>query len=148
MSVNLAVLNDNGKKGDPVTASKLVFDVPYNESLIHEVITGLLSNSRSDTSMQKNRSDVSGGGCKPWRQKGLGRARAGSIRSPLWRGGGKTFGSQQTLHNKKINKKAYRTAVRSILSELVRQDRLFVVDSLAMNEVKTKENRKTQTEPN
>jgi large subunit ribosomal protein L4 len=138
VSVKIAVLNNNGKAGEPMTGAKDVFGKIFNEALVHEVVVGLMANSRSDTSMQKNRSACRGGGRKPWQQKGLGRARAGSIRSPLWRGGGATFGGQQANHAKKINKKAYREAMRSILSELVRQDRLMVVPSFDLKEAKTK----------
>ena len=138
MSIKLAVLNNDGKSGTPVSASEQIFGADYNEPLIHEVVTGLLANSRSDTSMQKNRSACRGGGRKPWQPPGLGRARAGTIRSPLWRGGGATFGGQQALHQQKIKKKAYRSAVRSSLSELVRQEKVFIVDGLTLSEPKTK----------
>ncbi len=139
MSVKLAVRKSDGKAGTPVNVSEQVFGAKYNEALVHEVVTGLMANTRSDTSMQKNRSAVSGGGIKPWRQKGLGRARAGSIRSPLWRSGGTTFGGQQASHQKKINKKAYRAAIRAMLSELVRIERLFVIDDLSLSAPKTKD---------
>jgi len=105
---------------------------------VHEVVTAVMANRRSDTSMQKNRSACRGGGRKPWQQKGLGRARVGSIRSPLWRGGGATFGGQQALHNKKVNKKAYRVAMRSMLSELIRQERLVMIKTFDIKEPKTK----------
>jgi large subunit ribosomal protein L4 len=143
MSVKLTVLKADGKAGTPVTVSEDVFGRQLNESLVHEVITAVMANRRSDTSMQKNRSDRRGGGCKPWQQKGLGRARAGSIRSPLWRGGGVTFGSQQSLHHKKVNKKAYKAAMRSMVSELVRLERLVMVKSFELKEAKTKQMKAT-----
>lgn len=137
MSIELSVMQSGTQKGS-VTLADEVFAVPFNEGLVHEVVTGLMANRRSDTSMQKNRSSVRGGGVKPWRQKGTGRARAGSIRSPLWRGGGATFGNQQADHSKKINKKALRAALKSVFSELVRQDRLVVVENFAIESPKTK----------
>jgi large subunit ribosomal protein L4 len=116
-----------------------VFNVPYNEALIHQVVTSTMTNSRSGTKAQKTRADVSGGGAKPWRQKGTGRARAGSTRSPLWRTGGKVFAAQPKNYDQKINKKMYKGALRSILSELNRTERLIVVDKLVLNQPKTKE---------
>lgn len=139
MNTKVALIKKDGNPGAGVAVSDKIFAREYNEALVHEVITSILSSRRSGTSMQKNRSTRRGGGSKPWRQKGLGRARAGSIRSPLWRGGGVTFGNQQSNHDKKVNKKAYRAALCSILSELIRQDRLKTVKSLAVKEAKTKE---------
>ena len=115
-----------------------VFATDYNEPLVHQVLTSYLSTGRAGSRSLKSRSDVRGGGKKPWRQKGLGRARAGTIRSPLWRGGGVTFASGNRNYVKKVNKKMYRGAIRSILSELVRQDRLICIDELALSEAKTK----------
>lgn len=126
------------KGGAAVEGSEQVFGVDYNEALVHQVVTAYMAGARSGTKAQKNRSAVSGGGAKPFRQKGTGRARAGTTRSPLWRTGGKTFAAQPRSYAQKVNRKMYRGAVRSILSELVRQERLSVVDSLDLDEPKTK----------
>ena len=115
------------------------FSVPYNESLVHQVITAILSGARSGTKAQKNRSQVSGGGAKPWRQKGTGRARAGTIRSPIWRGGGVAFAATPRDYSKKINKKMYRAAISSIFSELHRQNRLVAIEQPKFEAPKTKE---------
>jgi large subunit ribosomal protein L4 len=115
------------------------FGRDFNEALIHQVVTAYLAGGRSGTRGTKSRSAVSGGGTKPWRQKGTGRARAGTIRSPLWRTGGHTFALSNQDHSQKINKKMYRGALRSILSEMVRQERLVIVDKFAVSEIKTKE---------
>lgn len=131
-------LNAKGDKGQQIEVSELVFGVDYNESLIHQVVTAFLAGGRSGTKAQKSRSDVSGGGIKPWRQKGTGRARAGSSRSPLWRKGGVTFAARPRNYEQKVNRKMYRAAMRSILSELIRQERLVVVDHLTIDEPKTK----------
>ena len=122
-----------------VQVSDDTFAVDFKESLVHQVVTACLSGARSGNAQQKSRSQVNGGGIKPWRQKGTGRARAGTIRSPLWRGGGATFASSPRDYAQKINRKMYRGAMRSILSELVRQDRLVAVDSFAVKKPKTKE---------
>ena len=122
-----------------VQVSDLTFGAEFNESLIHQAVVAFMAGGRQGTRAQKNRSDVSGGGRKPWRQKGTGRARAGTIRSPIWRGGGKTFASKPQDHAQKLNKKMYRGALRSILSELVRQERLVVVEQFAVEAPKTKE---------
>jgi large subunit ribosomal protein L4 len=114
------------------------FAKDFNESLIHQVVTAYLAGGRSGTRATKNRSAVSGGGAKPWRQKGTGRARAGTIRSPIWRSGGHTFALSPQDHSQKVNKKMYRSAMRSILSELIRQDRLTVVDKFSVDGPKTK----------
>jgi large subunit ribosomal protein L4 len=114
------------------------FGQDCNESLVHQVVTAYLAGARSGTRAQKNRAAVRGGGAKPWRQKGTGRARAGTIRSPLWRGGGVTFAASPRDYGQKVNKKMYRAAMRSIFSELVRQDRLLVISELALSEPKTK----------
>ena len=121
-----------------VQLSDAVFGKDFNESLIHQVVTAYLAGGRAGTKAQKTRSAVSGGGAKPFRQKGTGRARAGTIRSPLWRGGGKTFAAVPRDHSQKVNKKMYRGAVCSILSELVRQGRLVVVDDFAVEDAKTR----------
>ncbi|MFQ5470617.1 MAG: 50S ribosomal protein L4 [Gammaproteobacteria bacterium] len=122
-----------------VELSDSTFSCDFNEPLIHQVVTAYLAGARSGTRSHKSRSDVSGGGAKPWRQKGTGRARAGTSRSPLWRGGGKTFAAKPANHSQKINKKMYSSALRSILSELIRQERLLVLDKFAVEEPKTKE---------
>jgi large subunit ribosomal protein L4 len=110
--------------------SDAVFGVPYNEALVHQVVVAYAAAARAGTRAQKNRSDVRGGGAKPWRQKGTGRARAGSSRSPIWRKGGVTFAARPQNFEQKVNRKMYRGALRSILSELLRQDRLILVGSL------------------
>ncbi len=121
-----------------VALSDEVFGNDFNEALVHQVVTAYMNGARSGTKAQKSRADVAGGGRKPWRQKGTGRARAGTIRSPLWRGGGRTFAARPRDYSQKVNRKMYRSALRSILSELVRQDRLVVVDDFLIAEPKTK----------
>lgn len=116
-----------------------VFGVDYKPGLIHQVVTAYMAGARSGTKAQKNRSAVSGGGAKPYRQKGTGRARAGTSRSPLWRSGGVTFAAQPRSYEQKVNRKMYRGALRSILSELVRSDRLVVVKDINVGTPKTKE---------
>ncbi len=125
--------------GGSVEVSELSFGKEFNESLVHQVVTAYLAGARQGTRAQKTRSDVSGGGRKPWRQKGTGRARAGTIRSPLWRSGGVTFAARPQDHSQKVNKKMYRAAIRCIFSELVRQERLVVVEDLKVEAPKTKE---------
>ncbi|MCJ8169926.1 50S ribosomal protein L4 [Atopomonas sediminilitoris] len=114
------------------------FGADFNETLVHQAVVAYMAGGRQGTRAQKTRSEVSGGGKKPFRQKGTGRARAGTIRSPIWRSGGTTFAAKPQDHSQKLNKKMYRAAVRSILSELVRQDRLVVVESFAVDAPKTK----------
>jgi large subunit ribosomal protein L4 len=121
-----------------MTVADSVFSVEFNEPLIHQVLTTYLAGARSGTKAQKTRSEVRGGGRKPWAQKGTGRARAGTIRSPLWRSGGVTFAAKPRDYSKKINKKMYRAAMRSIFSELVRQERFVCVDEFDVTEAKTK----------
>ena len=121
-----------------VQVSDVTFGREYNEDLVHQVVTAYLSGARQGTRAQKTRSEVSGGGKKPWRQKGTGRARAGTIRSPLWRGGGIIFAAKPQDHSQKVNKKMYRAALQVILSELARQQRLIVVESFALEAPKTK----------
>ena len=116
-----------------------VFDAKYNETLIHQAVVAFMAGARQGTRAQKTRAEVSGGVKKPWRQKGTGRARAGSTRSPIWRSGGTTFAAKPQDHSQKINRKMYRAAIRSIFSELVRTDRLLVVESFAVDAPKTKE---------
>jgi large subunit ribosomal protein L4 len=122
-----------------VSVSDENFGQEFREALVHQVVTACMAATRSGNAQQKNRSAVSGGGVKPWRQKGTGRARAGTIRSPIWRGGGKVFPSMPRDYAQKINRKMYRAAMRSILSELVRQDRLVAVKSFAVDAPKTRE---------
>ena len=121
-----------------VTVSETAFGGDFNESLVHQVVTAYLAGGRAGTKAQKTRAMVSGGGSKPWKQKGSGRARAGSIRSPLWRGGGKSFAAAPRDHSQKVNRKMYRGAIRAILSELVRQERLVIVEDFALDGPKTK----------
>ncbi len=122
-----------------IEVSDANFAAEFNEPLVHQAVVAYLAGARAGTRAHKNRSAVRGGGKKPWRQKGTGRARAGTIRSPLWRGGGKTFAATPQDHSQKLNKKMYRAAIRSILSELVRQERLLVIDNFDMDKPKTKE---------
>lgn len=132
-------LHKTGKKrSGKVDLQDEVFGVRFNEPLIHQVLTAYLAGGRAGTKAQKTRAEVRGGGRKPWRQKGTGRARAGTIRSPLWRGGGKLFAAKPRDYSQKVNKKMYRGAMRSILSELARQDRLVIVDDLQLDQPKTK----------
>ena len=119
--------------------SETTFGREFNEALIHLVVVAYANGARQGTRAQKSRSEVSGGGKKPWRQKGTGRARAGSIRSPIWRSGGVTFAARPQDHSQKVNKKMYRAALQSILSELVRQERLIVVEQFAIDAPKTKD---------
>ncbi len=122
-----------------VDVADSAFDVKFNEPLIHQVVSAFLAGGRAGTKAQKNRSQVRGGGAKPWRQKGTGRARAGTIRSPIWTGGGRTFAARPRDFSQKVNRKMYRAALRSLFSELVRQDRLIVTESIEMKAPKTKE---------
>ena len=131
-------MNLNTASGGTVTVSEVAFGKDFNEPLVHQVVTAYLAGARQGSKAQKSRSQVSGGGKKPWRQKGTGRARAGTIRSPIWRGGGKTFAATPQDHSQKVNRKMYRGALQCILSELVRQERLVVVDEFAVSEPKTK----------
>jgi large subunit ribosomal protein L4 len=124
--------------GSALNVSDAVFGADYNENLIHQAVVAYQAGARQGTRGQKNRSAVSGGGKKPWRQKGTGRARAGTIRSPIWRSGGVTFAAQPQDHSQKVNRKMYRAALRTIMSELARQERLVVVESLDLAEPKTK----------
>lgn len=116
-----------------------VFDYNYNEGLIHQAVVAYMNKARAGTSAQKTRAEVRGGGKKPWAQKGTGRARAGSIRSPIWRSGGVTFASKQRDYSQKLNKKMYKRAVRSILSELIRNSRLIVLEDFQVETHKTKD---------
>jgi large subunit ribosomal protein L4 len=131
MHLNLAV-------GGRIEASDVVFDRAFNEALVHQVVNAYLAGARQGTRKQKTRSEVRGGGRKPWRQKGTGRARAGTIRSPIWVGGGRAFAARPQDHAQKVNRKMYRAAMRCILAELVRQERLVLVDHFAVAEAKTR----------
>lgn len=122
-----------------VAVSDATFGTEFNETLVHQAVVAFLAGARQGTRAQKTRSEVSGGGRKPWRQKGTGRARAGTIRSPIWRSGGKAFAAKPQNHAQKLNKKMYRGALRSILSELVRQERLVIVEQFDVAAPKTKE---------
>ena len=136
--MELQIKNASGAASGQIAVADETFARPFNEALVHQVVVAYLAGGRAGTRAQKNRSDVSGGGAKPWRQKGTGRARAGSSRSPIWRGGGVTFAARPQDHSQKVNRKMYRAAMRAIFSELLRQDRLLVVDALDMPEIKTK----------
>lgn len=125
--------------GSSVDVAESAFGVEFNGPLVHQVVTAFLAGGRAGTKAQKTRAEVRGGGVKPWNQKGTGRARAGSIRSPIWVGGGKAFAARPRDHSQKVNRKMYRGALRAVFSELVRQDRLVVTESLAMDAPKTKE---------
>ena len=125
-------------EGDPVTVSATAFGESFNEALVHQAVVAYLAGGRQGTKAQKSRADARGGGRKPWRQKRTGRARAGSIRSPLWRGGGRTFAARPRDHSVKLNRKMYRGAMRCICSELVRQQRLLATPSLSLEAPKTK----------
>ena len=125
------------EKESQVEVDERTFGAAFNEPLIHQVVTAYLAGGRQGTRAQKTRAMVRGGGAKPWRQKGTGRARAGSIRSPVWRGGGVTFAARPNNYAQKVNRKAYRVALRSILSELVRQERLIVLEEFTVDGPKT-----------
>lgn len=122
-----------------VEVSDSVFGTEFNEALVHQVVTAYLAGGRAGTRAQKTRAEKRGGGAKPWRQKGMGRARAGSTRSPLWRGGAPTFAAKPKNYAQKVNKKMYRCAIRSIMSELVRQERLLVMEDFSIDAPKTQE---------
>ncbi|MCK4675997.1 MAG: 50S ribosomal protein L4 [Gammaproteobacteria bacterium] len=124
---------------ETIAVSDAVFGLEYKESLIHQLVTAYMAAGRAGTSAQKNRSAVRGGGAKPWNQKGSGRARAGTSRGPLWRSGGVTFASQPRDYSQKLNKKMYRAGMRSMLSELNRQQRLIVVEDITVDAPKTKQ---------
>ena len=132
------VVSDAADAGSVELADR-TFAVDYNEPLVHQVVTAYMAGGRRGTKARKSRAEVRGGGAKPWRQKGLGRARAGSIRSPIWRGGGATFAAKPRSFAQKVNRKMYRGAMRSILSELVRRERLLVVEDFVLERPKTKD---------
>lgn len=139
--MKVAIMNEAGQKpGSEIEVSDAVFGAKFNEPLVHQVVVAYQANGRQGTRKQKTRSEVRGGGRKPWRQKGTGQARAGTIRSPLWRGGGKIFPStMEENFTQKVNRKQYRSAMRSILSELLRQGRLVTVAEFKVAQPKTKE---------
>ncbi|MFK7863037.1 MAG: 50S ribosomal protein L4 [Pseudohongiellaceae bacterium] len=138
--MELALALPGKKAGDEkISLSDEAFGREYNEPLVHQTVVTFLAGARQGTVKQKTRSEVSGGGRKPWRQKGTGRARAGTIRSPIWRSGGVTFAARPQDHSKKLNKKMYRGAMQCILSELIRQERLIVVSEFALESHKTKD---------
>ncbi len=128
----------NTQAGGTLELADATFGADFNETLVHQVVTAFQAKGRAGTKAQKNRAAVRGGGAKPWKQKGTGRARAGTSRSPIWVGGGRAFAAQPRDYSQKVNKKMYRAAMRSILSELVRQDRLMVVDSMKLDEPRTR----------
>ncbi len=138
MSIEVKVNPLCGSKASKVDLSDAAFGADFNEALIHQVVTAYQAGGRSGTRAQKNRAAVRGGGAKPWRQKGTGRARAGTIRSPIFTGGGRAFPASTQDFSQKVNRKMYRAAMRSILSELHRQERLVVVDDFAMDAPKTR----------
>ena len=125
--------------GDALELAEAIFTKEFNETLVHQAVVTYMAGGRAGSKAQKNRSAVSGGGIKPWRQKGTGRARAGTIRSPLWRSGGVTFAASPRSYSKKINRKMYRSAMQSILAQLVRDERLVVIDALGVSAPKTKD---------
>jgi large subunit ribosomal protein L4 len=125
--------------GGTLELADATFDAAFNEPLVHQVVTAYLAGGRAGTKAQKNRSEVSGSGKKPWKQKGTGRARVGSIRSPIWVGGGRTFAARPRDFEQKVNRKMYRGAMRAVLSELLRQDRLVVTPEFGLTAPKTKE---------
>jgi len=135
MELNIAT--PQGQKGT-VVVSDAAFGKEFNQDLVHQAVVAYAAGARQGSKAQKSRSDVSGGGKKPWRQKGTGRARAGTIRSPIWRSGGVTFAATPRDHSQKLNRKMYRAALRSIFSELNRQDRLVVVEDFSVDAPKTK----------
>jgi large subunit ribosomal protein L4 len=139
MELNLAKVPGQAASLTTVTVDDKVFGCEYKPGLIHQVVTAYRAYARSGSSAQKSRSEVSGGGKKPWKQKGTGQARAGSNTSPIWRGGGVTFAAKPTCYAQKINKKMYKTSIRSILSELLRQNRLQVIESFDVTTHKTKD---------
>ncbi|NQY27591.1 MAG: 50S ribosomal protein L4 [Piscirickettsiaceae bacterium] len=137
--MDLKLQSFDGKKAGTITVSDSVFDRDYNESLVHQVVTAYLAGGRAGTHAQKTRSEVRGGGRKPFAQKGSGRARAGTIRSPLWRSGGTTFAAKPRDYSQKVNRKVYRSALCTILSELRRNDSLIIVDNVELATPKTKD---------
>ena len=138
MNLNISAPG-TGLSKEAVNLSEVTFGREYNEALIHQVVVAYMATGRQGTKSLKTRSEVRGGGAKPYRQKGTGRARAGTIRSPIWRGGGQTFAAKPRDYYQKVNKKMYRGAMRSILSELIRQDRIVVTNDFSIEGPKTKQ---------
>ncbi|MCL4133321.1 UNVERIFIED_CONTAM: hypothetical protein GTU68_058979 [Idotea baltica] len=128
----------NVNDAQAIEVSDVTFGVDYNETLVHQAVVAYMAGGRQGTKQQKTRSQVSGGGKRPWKQKGTGRARAGTTRGPIWRGGGVTFAAVPRNHEQKLNKKMYRAAMRSILAELVRSERVIVVENFSVDTPKTK----------
>lgn len=137
--MELTLQSFNQSPAGAMTVNEAVFGAPYNEALIHQTVTAYLAGARSGTAAQKTRAEVRGSTAKPWKQKGTGRARAGHIRSPIWRGGGVTFAAKTSDHSQKLNKKMYRGALRAIFSELLRQERLIPVDTFEAETPKTRD---------
>lgn len=138
MDVNVKTLS-RGRANSVISVADSVFSKDYNEALIHQVVIAYMASARQGSKAQKTRSEVSGGGAKPWKQKGTGRARAGTIRSPIFRKGGVTFAAKPKSYQQKVNRKMYRAAICSILSELINLNRLIVIDTLHLNSKKTKD---------
>jgi len=136
--MELSVFKTDGGEASKLEVSERTFGAAYNEPLIHQVVTAYLAGARQGTRAQKNRAAVRGGGTKPWRQKGTGRARAGTTRSPIWRGGGKVFAASTRDFSQKVNRKMYRAGLRSMLSEMARQDRVLVCEDLPVSEPRTR----------
>jgi large subunit ribosomal protein L4 len=136
--MQLNIISEKKSAKGTVDVSEAIFEQPYNEGLVHQIVNAYLAGARKGTQSQKTRAEVRGGGKKPWAQKGTGRARAGSSRSPIWRSGGVTFAAKPRSYEQKVNKKMYRAALRSMLSELIRQERLVVVEDVQIEEAKTK----------
>jgi len=138
MGLQIPALNEKDSSGK-FDVNEAIFGQPFNETLVHQLVTRYLAGARAGTKAQKTRSDVSGGGSKPWRQKGTGRARSGTTRSPIWRTGGVAFAARPRSYDQKLNKKMFRVGIRSILSELLRQDRLVVSTDIIPSSPKTKD---------
>jgi len=137
--MQLAVTAPGGAADAKLEVADAVFGCAFNRGLVHQVVVNYLARARQGTAAQKTRAEVSGGGRKPWRQKGTGRARAGTIRSPLWRGGGVIFAARPRQYGGKVNRKVYRAALRSILSELLRQERMMVIKELVVEQPRTRD---------
>ncbi len=139
MHMDLTLKSAEGGEAGSISVSSEVFAADFKPALVHQVVTAYLAGARVGTRAQKNRSTVHGGGAKPWRQKGTGRARSGTSRSPIWRSGGVAFAAQPQDFTQKVNRKMYRGAIRSMLSELIRQERLFVVEAFGVDAPQTKQ---------
>ena len=138
MTLQIPAINDQDSAGS-IDVAEQIFGQEFNETLVHQLVVRYMAGGRAGTKAQKNRAAVSGGGAKPWRQKGTGRARSGTIRSPIWRSGGATFATQPRSYTQKLNKKMYKVGIRSIFSELLRQDRLVVSNEILPATPKTKD---------